>query len=470
MESDGDSLVRGRGRRLPKERDNLRRPFIDVGVESSDKPNARPNVLQSSLPEKVVSSSSSVTLGNVVDSGSNVTVSQNALYPPTVRPNNNTTGTNSSQSVSANDFDASNEPPVSLVKATNSNLSPFAQEFVPRNSLKESFIPYLDYQEEIGDSCETGSWFHADSYPVSELREFIYEVTLNPGKYESRVQILVETLESSISDEETMRAVANTIFDQAITEPNFRYTAARLCNHLYHSLNLPFGSFKYFLLQRCQQEHKRNKELVVASDGGNYLRGFTIFLGELFSQIEVIVGDVKEKLWIFGKAVAELLDVLLSYPSEDNLKCVCQVLKFTGATLEDHERHVSGGHEAPEMDKIINSIKELTANFDIRSNISSLLLSIVDLRASDWGRITPSPAVYNDSVVAENNMYGVVYYGPDGQPVSSEEVAFLQNTCSNSSYSYIMNGESYGPEDPDVEVMDDEMQAAFEQFLRESGQ
>ncbi|XP_013784698.1 polyadenylate-binding protein-interacting protein 1-like [Limulus polyphemus] len=327
MEGGGDSPMRGRGRLFPKEREDLRRPFIDVGVESSDKPNARPNVLQSSVPEKVVSSNSSSTLGNVIDSGSNITVSQNAVHPPAVMPNIDITGINSFQSASSGDFNTSNAPPISLVKATNSSLSPFAREFVPRNSLKQSFVPYPEYQEEMSDSHEPGSWFNADGYPVLELREFVYEVTLNPGKYDSLVLGLVETLQSSIADEETMRAVANTIFDQAITEPNFRYNAARLCNHLTQSLNFFFGSFRYFLLQRCQQEHKRSKELVTASDGGSYLRGFTIFIGELFSQIEVTVGDVKEKLWIFGIALTELLDVLLSNPTEDNLKCVCQVLK-----------------------------------------------------------------------------------------------------------------------------------------------
>lgn len=42
--------------------------------------------------------------------------------------------------------------------------------------------------------------------------------------------------------------------------------------------------FSYF---RCEQEFKRQKNLAQAEDGGAYLRGFAMFMAELYSQLDV---------------------------------------------------------------------------------------------------------------------------------------------------------------------------------------
>lgn len=362
---------------------------------------------------------------------------------------------------------STNASSVSVLQPNISSLSPFAKEFVPRSSLPNSSISCADYQETVRKYNKEGVGFESDCYAVSVLREFIHQITLSPGEYESRVKTMTDKLKTSVSNEETMRAITNTIFDQAITEPNFTYSAAKLCNHLSQSLQFAFGNFRHFLIQRCLQEHQRHDELLVGSDGGMYLRGFAIFVGELFSQLEI--GEGKEIFRILGKSLTELLNVLLNYPTENNLKCVCQVLKLTGARLEDHERQASEERAAPEMDKIIKKIKEITNTCYVKSNIKSLLLSVVDLRASDWGRAVSSPGVQKDFSKTENYLCGTVFYGPDGQPISSEEASFLQNTCNPYSYSSIMNGEVYRAEDPG-ENMDEEMQAAFEEFLQQTGQ
>lgn len=42
-----------------------------------------------------------------------------------------------------------------------------------------------------------------------------------------------------------------------------------------------------FLYFRCEQEFKRQKNLAQAEDGGAYLRGFAMFMAELYSQLDV---------------------------------------------------------------------------------------------------------------------------------------------------------------------------------------
>lgn len=42
-----------------------------------------------------------------------------------------------------------------------------------------------------------------------------------------------------------------------------------------------------FIKYRCEQEFKRQKNLAQAEDGGAYLRGFAMFMAELYSQLDV---------------------------------------------------------------------------------------------------------------------------------------------------------------------------------------
>ena len=56
------------------------------------------------------------------------------------------------------------------------------------------------------------------------------------------------------------------------------------------------------------------------------LRGYILFMAELFMQLEV--GKVYgERVFILGRELLEALVLLLSEPSSENIKCVCQVLK-----------------------------------------------------------------------------------------------------------------------------------------------
>ncbi|XP_013779958.1 polyadenylate-binding protein-interacting protein 1-like isoform X2 [Limulus polyphemus] len=492
MEGDGVSPVIGRGRGFPKERKDLRRPVTELS-DKFQQVQVGPDINQPSVPEienvvysggstssscsSSTSSSARITIRNTVpgsredvdnDRSSNVTVCEDTV-----------------QQAASEVSEGLTALPVPLNQPANSILSPFAKEFVPQNTIQQSCILHPDYQERMGDfndpsvqgsvesfpvsEFEQSDQDNIDSYTISELKDFIFKITLDPGEYDPLVESLVNMLRSSVADEETMCTIADTIFDQAISEPNFTYSAARLCNHLSQNLEVTFGNFRDLILQRCLQEYTRHTELLVSPNDEACVEGFTIFMGELFSQLEVVVGEVKEKLWILGKKLTELLITLLNHPTENNLRCVCKVLKFTGATLEDYERQMTEGNVAAEMDKIFMIIKDIADNSDIRSNTKNLLMSIVELRASDWARTESSPVEQNDPLITDNYLYSTVFYGPDEQPISLEEVVLLQNSCNLDGFSSIMNG-FYVGEDPEAENMDDEMEAAFEEFLLETGQ
>ncbi|XP_035231933.1 polyadenylate-binding protein-interacting protein 1-like, partial [Stegodyphus dumicola] len=248
------------------------------------------------------------------------------------------------------DSNSSERKPVSFSK-----LSPYAEVFVPRNFRPEPRVPPAEVPEEsLIDSL-------SDSYPVQELRSFLNEITMCPGKFERRIQPLTETLNSMVDDDDTMRAIVNIILDESVRQPNLRYSGARLCKTLCDDLVVPpdRNNFRNILLLRCNQEFKRRESLAQAEDGGTYFRGFAMFLAELFSQLEV----KKQKISVLGDNLPFLIKTVLAYGCPENFKCACQILKLVGAYLEDYERaKIENNGMAPEMDSIMCTLKNLSSN------------------------------------------------------------------------------------------------------------
>ena len=90
-------------------------------------------------------------------------------------------------------------------------------------------------------------------------------------------------------DYDHLEAIAETILENGITEPNFRYTGARLCDYLSLHLTviLEGATLRQILMQKCNSLFKSRDTLV--AENPERLRGFTIFLAELFQQLEIQV-------------------------------------------------------------------------------------------------------------------------------------------------------------------------------------
>lgn len=303
------------------------------------------------------------------------------------------------------------------------------------------------------------------SLPEAELQAFIADVTLNPASFESKIHYLTNTFENYVTDTSSLHSIVNTIFEQGICQPNFRYSAARLCNHLASRAvfkNCERNKFINFLLQRCHEEYLRRNDLASGDDGDAYLRGFVLFMGELFSQIEFSPGERAEQATVLARCIPDMMETLLQGTMKENIKCVVQVLKLTGAKLEDMEK--SGGNgTTPNMDSLIRRLKDMALRRELDDTVKLMLKNVVALRESDWGRASASPVVAYPPNMVDNDDLPIMY-GPDGTPLSSEEASFLQSQYDN----YCEDPNTESPDDADG--MDDEVAAAYEEFLRESGQ
>ena len=202
----------------------------------------------------------------------------------------------------------------------------------------------------------------------------------------------MNTLKRLCTDYDHLEKIAEVILENGITEPNFRYTGARLCDYL--SLHLTViiegATLRQILMQKCNSLFKSRETLLGANP--DRLRGFTMFLAELFQQLEIQVGAVVQRVSVLGDALPQLVCTLASKPNKENVRCLVQTLKCCGSVLEEEERSKPGG-ATPTMDRTMETLDRLSDSKDLEEDgLEEMLRSLVRLRAAHWGHSPPGSA------------------------------------------------------------------------------
>ena len=111
-----------------------------------------------------------------------------------------------------------------------------------------------------------------------------------------RSTLLWSILQIICPDYDQLEQVAEVILENGITEPNFRYTGARLCDNLSLHLTviLEGATLRQILMQKCNSLFKSREALL--AEKPERLRGFIIFLAELFQQLEIQVRKITKKI------------------------------------------------------------------------------------------------------------------------------------------------------------------------------
>ncbi|XP_076068261.1 polyadenylate-binding protein-interacting protein 1-like isoform X2 [Oratosquilla oratoria] len=331
-------------------------------------------------------------------------------------------------------------------------LSADAPEFVPRAFVPAAPQPQQQQFPQISQQMGMVSLPFPQpqveymNHPVILcVNNLVVQLTMKPDRFEPIARQLTTILTWQVKNVCLMKEVVTVIFEQGVGEVNFRYSGARLCEFLSKNVTQQHNgpTFKSLLLQRCQDEHSARQILLQVEPGR--LRGFTFFLAELLTQLTTATAQPFD---VIRTGVCDLLQTLLKQPSDDNLKCVAQVLKFTGASLD------SG--EGSEMDVVMCTIKDVAMTAPCSPNTRSLLLSVVELRAANWGRLPSSPGVQDSSTTSNVDVpLGTVYYGPDGV-VRVED--YSEDSASDSEDAYGWS--------PAVEELEGDVAEAFEEFLK----
>uniref|UniRef100_T1JMD5 MIF4G domain-containing protein n=1 Tax=Strigamia maritima TaxID=126957 RepID=T1JMD5_STRMM len=351
------------------------------------------------------------------------------------------------RSASVNDSASSQDGQVPEKKSSapaSYQLSPLAKEFIPRstsNCHRSSSMRQPPVKDEVIQELEF------------QVEEMMTMLALNPGQFDLYVPVFLER----VSD-------CTRLWNQ-----NLRYNGARLCNYLAQNLISDTSDkiFRQLLLTRCQEEFDKREATLQAN--AHWMHGLVHFIGELFIHLELIGSDGNaRKFEVLGTGLCHFLDLLLAHQNDDNLKCVGQ---FTGAVLED-EFHSKPDHY---FEKVLAKVKDVSnnTNNNISPYIKEMLSKIAELRTCNWGRATSSPISKEEPFIGDFCCLSLqddpVLYGPDGQPMSSEETQFLESNQylydgedEYGDYSDFGQGEEWSAGD---DQMTDEMAAAFEEFL-----
>ncbi|XP_050842335.1 polyadenylate-binding protein-interacting protein 1-like isoform X3 [Serinus canaria] len=209
----------------------------------------------------------------------------------------------------------------------------------------------------------------------------------------------------------------------ATSVPNFSYMGARLCNYLSHHLTISTqsGSFRQLLLQRCQTEYENRDEAAKGDETAQkQFHAFVLFLAELYLNLEIkgTKGQVT-RAEILQEGLQELLNVLFSNPVDNNLMCAVKLLKLTGSVLEDAWKEKGKN----DMEEMIQRIENVVLDANCSRDVKHMLLKVVELRSSNWGRVHETSP--HTKATPENDpnyfMNEPTFYTSDGVPFTAAD-------------------------------------------------
>ncbi|CAH0546526.1 unnamed protein product [Brassicogethes aeneus] len=332
---------------------------------------------------------------------------------------------NSKLSVDAAEFYPNSHPaPSNNVSSIQSRLNKHKKQ--PESAIDHIGVESAAHQHQNNDE---------DSPDMLRLKHIVKTLTNDPGQFDHLFDIFMETLMPYLQDAIFLTDCARLLVNQAINYPNFRYTGARLSYHI-EGTSPEFRAALHLLCKK-ELDSNANKQNIL------------LFVAELYIQLH--------HLNIYGILLIEAFKMLVSKGGNDNIKCVCQALKLTGFSLDKYDKKA--------IDEIFGQLQHVKSTVD--GSALMLLNSVFNLRNANWGHSNQSES--SNSPVEEEAYYvepqNAHFYNLDGQEFTSEESEFLAAHL-NCNDEYLTDtsdpDELFNPE-PE---MDEEIQAAFKEFVR----
>ncbi|KFD52165.1 hypothetical protein M514_07010 [Trichuris suis] len=328
-----------------------------------------------------------------------------------------------------------------------------APEFIPLAVRRQQGMDEGPQQsEQQNDQLQCFLW---------ELVNWLSHLYMEPGNFDIISHQISSQMNCAVRSERDLMAVMDKFFEICLSYPHFSYHAARLCTHF----NLRFfagregasGMFRKVLLERCQAAVDARFTMMTEPTLLAQLHNFVLFMAELYVQLL----DDGKPIDALRNGLLQLMDDLLKFPSEVNVKCCISALKCCGAYLQ---------HYAPnELQRLFDRLHEIALIDGLSQCVVPALESLVKAR-SQWEKsslqmLSPEEACAWAKNIAEKAANIVLeqcdsttYYGPDGVPLTNEESEFLdeaEQQCRDEEL--IANG---------VLSEDDIIAEAYEEFLQ----
>ncbi|XP_034956586.2 polyadenylate-binding protein-interacting protein 1 [Zootoca vivipara] len=399
---------------------------------------------------------------------------QEPLRPPKTAPPGAGVAAEQARATSLPEKNSSNsgmaKPQVVVAPVVISKLSVNAPEFYP-----SGYTPDLT-ESSLEDGC--------DGFPTltEYVQDFLNHLAEQPACFETERAHFSETVNACVTTDEALQELVELIYQQATSVPNFSYMGARLCNYLSHNLtiNPQSGNFRQLLLHRCRKEYENRDEAAKGDEAARKrFHAFVLFLAELYLNLEV--KGTKGQLTradILQTGLYELLNTLFSNPVDNNLTCAVKLLKLTGSVLEDAWKEKGKTY----MNEMIQKIENVVLDANCSRDVKHMLLKLVELRSSNWGRVQIT-STYREATPENDPNYFMnepTFYTSEGVPFTAADPDYQEKyqellDRQDLFHEYEENGtdlsgagDPYFDDDDDDDEMDPEIEEAYEKFCLES--
>lgn len=222
---------------------------------------------------------------------------------------------------------------------------------------------------------------------MDRLMEILNSMRNNSSDVDTKLTSFMEEAQNSTNSEEMLGEIVRTIYQKAVSDRSFAFTAAKLCDKM--ALFMVEGTkFRSLLLNMLQKDFTVREELQ-QQDVERWL-GFITFLCEVFGTMRSSTG---EPFRVLVCPIYTCLRELLQSQDvkEDAVLCCSMELQSTGRLLEEQLPEMMTELLASARDKMLCPSESMLTR--------SLLLEVIELHANSWNPLTPPITQYYNRTI-----------------------------------------------------------------------
>uniref|UniRef100_A0A1I7RQ67 MIF4G domain-containing protein n=1 Tax=Bursaphelenchus xylophilus TaxID=6326 RepID=A0A1I7RQ67_BURXY len=245
---------------------------------------------------------------------------------------------------------------------------------------------------------------------IVEVQIGLEQLVTDPSEYEVWSYAVRHRISNHFPSSD-IELIASVIVEMACLCPNSQYNFSRLCKAL-------DGDLPNFTSQMIIPKITQTMTAGLTSLNADQVGFLSIFLAELYDKTEVNGVRVAR----LGQYLIDLIRILLEFdPITDSIvKSAVQVLKLTGRYIEEDQ-------DPAVLNEIFDKLDFISRNSrSISESAKHNIRQLKSLREKQWGVQADFDGYGEPAPPPEND---VTMYGPDGQPISEEEWAFLEENC-----------------------------------------
>eukprot|EP00794_Sanderia_malayensis_P008219 gene8219-9097_t len=216
--------------------------------------------------------------------------------------------------------------------------SVYCEEFVPRQGVITD--TFQDAETEIKQGEHFNQQDSDDGFIIDLINNTVWTLTESPGDYDYIINDFTDNLRG-IKSMETMNAFVTILIEQAISEPNFLYSAVRIFRKYDDERTLEMEdkklSFRRCLYPSLQRECESIGSLLKDPSEESLPRA--LGLSMLFADLLCNMQKNGQLLKAFLRGVFETIYILLQHENETTINCLVNMLKLIGPTLDEHKHN-----------------------------------------------------------------------------------------------------------------------------------